>query len=64
MALAEQIVEKLPQDSILWSLTCTELDDFLAFGIVPLVRRYVDRCVQLRLRQKKASALTAILREK
>ena len=33
MALAEQIVEKLPQDSILRSLTRTELNDFL--GIDP-----------------------------
>ncbi|MGB0630799.1 MAG: Crp/Fnr family transcriptional regulator [Alphaproteobacteria bacterium] len=39
MALADQIIEKLPSDSILRSLTRGELDDFLGFATVKRLNR-------------------------
>ena len=39
MALVDQIVEKLPQDSILRSLTRAELEDFLGFAVVKRLTR-------------------------
>ena len=34
MALADQLIEKLPEGSTLRSLTRSELDDFLDFAVV------------------------------
>jgi len=39
MALADQLIEKLPEESILRSLTRIELDDFLDFAVVKRLGR-------------------------
>ena len=39
MALADQLIEKLPEGSILRSLTRSELDDFLDFAVVKRLGR-------------------------
>ena len=51
MALADQLIEKLPEGSILRSLTRSELDDFLDFAVdfFRSGRGCVSRFGQLRL---------------